>query len=125
VRTVSYTVTPRLVASSIVTEFAGVASFDGVDVPIGGQRWIHFGGNITNVPPHVESITSLNDGNRLLTFRGEPGTAYTVEASENFIDWTPLEVLVNDDGIVQFIDIAGNSSEKRFYRIVPDAETQP
>jgi hypothetical protein len=125
VRTVSYTVTPRLVASSIVTEFAGVASFDGVDVPIGGQRWIHFGGGITNVPPHVDSITSLNDGNRLLTFRGEPGTAYTVEASENFIDWTPLEVLVNDDGIVQFIDVAGNSSEKRFYRIVPDAETQP
>ena len=115
-RTLSYTITPAATNAPSVVEFAGVASFDGINGPITGQR--RTTRTTTLQPAQLQSVKTLDDGNRLLTFIGQAGIAYTLEASSNFGDWQPIEELLNNDGVLQYIDLATNNVI-RFYRAVP------
>jgi hypothetical protein len=117
--TVSYQVTPRTNATSSLATFAGVASFNGLNVPIIGQRTVRYSAATTGPAAKLQSITTTPTGDRLMTFLGEAGVEYNIEASSNFIDWTPLESLLNNDGVLQYIDVAGEQLEQRYYRVVP------
>ncbi len=119
VRTITYQVIPRTNLTTRTAYFYGVASFNGINVPITGQRSTRYTPATVTEPPRLQSISVLSTGERLMTFQGAPGVCYTIETSPNFLDWTPLEELLNNDGALQYIDTAGENSEQRFYRVKP------
>jgi hypothetical protein len=118
-RVLSYVATPNSTNAPATATFAGVVSFDGINAPITGQRRAYR--NTSQVPARLESVKLLSDGNRLLTFSGEPGTCYTLEGSGDLAEWQPIEVLLNNDGVLQYIDLQTNGTQ-RFYRALPATE---
>jgi hypothetical protein len=102
--------------SPAVAEFHGVASSNGVNQPVTGQRVVRRATTIS--PARLDTIKTLADGNRLLTFLGNPGVSYSLEGSSDLIEWTPLAELLNNDGALQFIDLDTNTVNK-FYRATP------
>ena len=115
-RLLSYDVIPTSANAPASAYFSGVASFDGINVPITGQRQTRR--TTTSQPAKLESVKILSDGNRLLTFTGEAGVGYVLEATTNFVDWVNIEALLNNDGVLQYIDLSTNE-DQRFYRAVP------
>lgn len=116
--TLSYQVILSGSNAPAVAEFAGVASFDGINVPITGGRKTRRATSVI-APARLNSIEPLADGQKLVTFQGEPGVAYTVEATTNLTEWNALETLLNNDGTLQYIDLSTNAVLK-FYRAVPN-----
>ncbi|MFN7138952.1 MAG: Ig-like domain-containing protein [Limisphaerales bacterium] len=117
-RTVSYQLIGTTNAPTIA-RFAGIVSCNGINHPVTGRRGIRRGGVVTLA--HHESIKTLSDGNRLMSFSGEPGVAYILEGSADLVDWKPIAELLNSDGKLQYIDSAPNDAIK-FYRAVPVLE---
>ena len=118
-RTITYQVTPQTNFTTKTAYFYGVASFNGINVPITGERSTRYTSATLAEPPRLKSVDVISTGERLMTFQGAPGVCYTIEISPNFIDWTPLEQLLNNDGALQYIDTADSNSEQRFYRVKP------
>jgi uncharacterized delta-60 repeat protein len=107
-RTLSYRVAPPASASGLAA-FLGVASFDGTSAAIGGTRQLRAGCRLTAM--------SLPRGDRFaLTVGGELGRRYVIEASTDLITWTPLVVVTNTLGRVEFSDSAWRIHKQRFYR---------
>jgi hypothetical protein len=107
-RAVSYQVTPPASASGIAV-FTGAASFDGASVAIGGARQLRAGSRLTAMSqPRGDSFS--------LTVTGELGRKYVIEASTDLITWTPLLVVTNTLGRVEFSDSAWRVHSQRFYR---------
>jgi hypothetical protein len=52
-----------------------------------------------------------------LCVQGETGRTYTVEASADLADWTPIASLVNADGTLRVTDPALTGAPQRFYRL--------
>jgi len=115
-RVLTYQVIPPTNITGLAT-FSGTASFDGRNVPVTRQRYTRFGGG--TLPPLPQSVTRLANGDRLLTFIGTPGVAYRIEVSTDLLNWTPLEQLLNNDGILHYTDTASTDFVNRFYRVVP------
>ncbi|MEO6035565.1 MAG: Ig-like domain-containing protein [Verrucomicrobiota bacterium] len=118
-RVITYQVLPRTTSAVGEAHFSGVASFNGINLPITGQRTVRSAPAPTTSPAKLQSITGLPGGDRLMTFEGEVGGSYRIEATTNFFDWMPLEELLNNDGALQYIDGASEGLEQRFYRVVP------
>lgn len=49
---------------------------------------------------------------------GEFGAAYNILSSTNLLDWSPVGVVTNTLGTVQFTDPGATNSPARFYRSV-------
>ncbi len=101
--------------SPSVAKFAGVLSCNGINQPITGRR--ETTRNTSLGAARLEPIRPMADGNRLLTFPGEPGVSYILEGTTDFNDWTPIAELLNSDGALQFIDPSTDELNK-FYRAV-------
>jgi hypothetical protein len=50
------------------------------------------------------------------TARGRVGVVFTVEASSNLIDWTPLFSRTYTSGAIEFSDSGSTMETNRFYR---------
>ncbi len=115
-RTLTYQVTPKTTSTTGTVTFAGVASFDGYNVPIYGQRVIGLGASTQIDPPPSSPLTP---GDRVVNLTGQAGVTYTIEASPDLIDWVPVGTLLNNDGVLNYHDPDGTNYGFRFYRIVP------
>jgi hypothetical protein len=116
-RSLSYQVTPRTNLLKTAT-FSGVASFDGLNVPITGKRSATFSAG--SLPPAtLQSIMTSTNGDRIISFLGQPGVVYRLEGSANLSDWTPMDSLLNNDGVLYYTDPSTTNSEARFYRAIP------
>jgi hypothetical protein len=69
------------------------------------------------VLPSIRSPERLPSGRFVFTFYGEPNRAYTVEASEDLVNWKFLRTLQSPDGISDFTDVEATTKLRRFYRI--------
>lgn len=119
-RIISYQVVPRPNwAAAAIARFSGVASFNGINVPITGQRTTRYSAGTNSPLPVLSAMRLLSDGDRLITFRGEPGVFYVIEASTDLIEWKPLDELLNNDGVLQYIDASSENFDRRMYRAVP------
>jgi hypothetical protein len=49
---------------------------------------------------------------------GAVGTTYSVEASNDLRTWTPVTTLVNQDGVLDFVDPSAANAKQHFYRII-------
>jgi hypothetical protein len=70
----------------------------------------------TSIPPRLESIGHLANGQFLLRLHGEPGASYAVEATANFGAWTSLKTNGAPDGVFEFLDTSASAFATRFYR---------
>lgn len=116
-RVLSYQVTPPTNRVSVVY-FSGVVSVDGVNVPVAGTRQTRMASGVPGAA-QLQSIVALPGGGQLITFVGSPGVAYQLEASLDFQNWTPMDQLLNNDGVLQYTDLARTNFVNRFYRAVP------
>lgn len=114
-RTLSYQLV-ALTNSPSIARFNGVVSCNGINQPVTGQRETRRATHLTAAK--LDGVKTLSDGNRLLTFSGEPGIDYVLEASSDLLDWQPIAELLNSDGNLQFIDPSTNEVIK-FYRALP------
>jgi len=68
-------------------------------------------------PPEFDSISHLSDGRAQIVILGDPNRAYSVEASVDFKDWTPLGPVSTDaTGVGRLTDPDAPTYKKRFYR---------
>ncbi len=116
-RTLTYQVTPNTNLLK-AAYFSGVASFDGINVPITGKRSTFLSTGIIS-PATLQSIITSPNGDRIITFRGEAGVVYQLEASENLTTWEPLQQMLNNDGVLYYTDPATTNFVNRFYRAIP------
>ncbi len=68
----------------------------------------------------VRFLPSLNkwSGSGLsLSFTGQVGAAYELQASSNFVDWMSLAPLLNETGRVTFIHGGAVNTPEMFYRV--------
>jgi hypothetical protein len=115
-RVLSYSVTPPKTASGIVI-FTGLASFDGTDVPITGKRQAALEPGTSTA-----TLTSLQrsvEGSAQLTFAGEAGRTYRIEATTDLVNWTSLGTVTGTGDTWQFTDTSAANLGLRFYRAVP------
>jgi hypothetical protein len=84
-------------------------------------------GAITSQPAVVQIIgprllvPQLSAGALQLRFAAEPGSVYSIDASEDLILWTPLQTMTNLTGTIEFMDQEASWRTNRFYklRLVP------
>lgn len=69
-------------------------------------------------PFSLSMTTNTFGGLRVLRLTGQAGFNYTVQASSNLLNWDPIALLVNTNGIVDFVDYGSTNYSKRFYRAV-------
>jgi hypothetical protein len=60
----------------------------------------------------------LTNGTPLVQLTAATNFTYLVQSSTNLVDWTPMALLVNTNGTMQFIDSAITNPPARFYRAV-------
>jgi hypothetical protein len=113
-REVSYEAVPPAGAMSVVS-FTGTASFDGLNVDIGGQRQA-LPSSLT-LPIRL-TLRTAADGSLSLFFGGQAGGVYRIESSEDLKLWSPFETVTNGTGAVDFSPGAQVKPLKRFYRVV-------
>jgi hypothetical protein len=66
----------------------------------------------------IESIARQEGGSALLQFAGAPGVAYTVEASQDLVNWIPLGGgAFGTNTTASYLDGQGRTNVWRFYRI--------
>jgi hypothetical protein len=62
----------------------------------------------------------VRTGNEVqLCVDGQDGQIYTVEASSDMANWTPLASVARD-GALRFTDTEASSASQRFYRVIPE-----
>jgi hypothetical protein len=65
----------------------------------------------------------LPDGMLHLCFLVEPGRRYRLEATRDFHVWETLCDYASDDGLWHYVDANMETDSRRFYRLIPEAET--
>jgi hypothetical protein len=70
----------------------------------------------TSTAPTLEVISRLENGQFLLRLYGEPQVRYSIDATSNFIDWTPVRTNSSPDGVFEFLDTSAANFDYRFYR---------
>ncbi|MBI2924123.1 MAG: SUMF1/EgtB/PvdO family nonheme iron enzyme [Verrucomicrobia bacterium] len=70
---------------------------------------------LTN-PIALSATNSVGNATPVFTLTADAGFNYLIQASTNLIDWTPFAVLLNTNGVVQFVDPAITNLSRRFYR---------
>lgn len=66
--------------------------------------------------PRFESISRTPPGPAQLSFTGDAGSSYLLEASTNLILWRPISVLAISNGPFPFLDLQSTNLPSRFYR---------
>jgi pimeloyl-ACP methyl ester carboxylesterase len=66
--------------------------------------------------PVTLGISAGANGLPVLQLNGASNFNYYIECSTNLVDWTPCAVLVNSNGVAQFIDSGTTNFNQRFYR---------
>ena len=77
--------------------------------------------------PGVARLQWTAKGRMELFFNGNPGSGYSVQASQDLKTWGSLsEVQAGLDGLIRFTDPASSELRMRFYRVVPvEAGNEP
>ena len=130
-RTLTYDVTPAAASSNATSaaSFAGVASFNGIDTPVAGQRYARYAAaagirTLDALAPVAMGLQEVAAAPpppaSLFTFPGDAGSLYTIEATQDLNgEWSPLDTLLNNDGTLMYIDPEFGSLVMRFYRATP------
>ncbi|MBI4664679.1 MAG: PQQ-binding-like beta-propeller repeat protein [Verrucomicrobia bacterium] len=108
-RQLSFQVSPPATSDERVT-FAGLASFDGVNLPISGQR-------TTRASSSLSKLKRLADGSIEVTLRGRLGASFEIQVSTNLLEWSRLQAGTNSKGVIVLRDTAPVPGQ-RFYRAV-------
>jgi hypothetical protein len=107
-RALSYQAMPPILARGNA-DFAGLASFDGLNVAIAGaarmREVCRLSGCVQIAPGHFQ-----------LTVTGRAGARIVLQTSGDLAAWTPLVTLTNTSGRLEFSDPAGLNFSRRFYR---------
>jgi hypothetical protein len=69
-------------------------------------------------PFSLAVTTNMSGGLRVFRLTGQSGFNYMLQASTNLSDWDTIAVLVNTNGIVNFVDYGSTNYSQRFYRAV-------
>lgn len=74
-----------------------------------------------STPPtlSVASGQSLAQGRFSLRVQGQPGQKFTIQASDDLRQWSPLNTVTLSGSQADFIDAQAGSFPKRFYRAIP------
>jgi hypothetical protein len=65
-------------------------------------------------------VQRTSAGTMDLLFNGDPGSAYSLQTSQDLKTWENLaEVQAGPDGAIQFTDAAASELSQRFYRVIP------
>ena len=66
----------------------------------------------------IQSITIADDSSISIVWSSVPGKTYTIEASENLVDWTSIDTVSASDGTTTaYSDLDSNQKIQQFYRI--------
>ena len=66
----------------------------------------------------IQSITIAEDSSISIVWSSVPGKTYTIEASENLVDWTSIDTVSASDGTTTaYSDLDSNQKIQQFYRI--------
>jgi uncharacterized repeat protein (TIGR03803 family) len=89
----------------------------------GGVRGIGFGGTVfrvttSPVSPFATTIHRSAQNSFNISFKGIVGAPYRVDTSTNLTDWWTLGTVLNNTGLVQFLDESATNAPQRFYRAV-------
>ena len=109
-RTLTYELTP----SGALAPFAGVASFDGTDLPIRCVSQPEIVPAITEA--EFAPATRLPTGEIVLPLATRDGTVTVIEVSDDFRVWTPI--WTNTPGSMLFRELPLNVRAGRFYRSI-------
>ena len=71
---------------------------------------------LPSIPPTLEAIQHLADGEFLLKLHGELGLKYAIDASSDLVHWTEIKTLHTTDGVADFLDNTATNLNLRFYR---------
>jgi hypothetical protein len=74
---------------------------------------------LTVTPIVLNSVTYSAEGQVAFSINALPGRAYTIEASTNLTDWSPVAVVTNSTGALPFADAEAGRFGRRFYRVWP------
>ena len=70
-------------------------------------------------PVRFEPAFSVWDGSGFtLSFTGQVGMTFELQASSNFVDWTSVAPLLNETGKVTFIHADAANHPALFYRVL-------
>jgi hypothetical protein len=69
----------------------------------------------TSAPSRIANVTRSQQGTSLL-ITGPVGVTYIIEASSDFLSWTPIGQVLNNSGAVNFVDDENSPGAQRFYR---------
>ena len=98
--------------------FAGVASFDGVDVPFSGRRMALRGAFL---PENVNVGSNVRTDGFRVVVQGEAGKRYDIEATETPGvpgSWVAVATNLDGAGVVDFTDLLAAGRAARFYRVI-------
>ena len=102
------------------TGYTGTAAFAYTATQSGGET---AGSNVTvrvlasDAAP-VVSAPGFMGGAWNMTVSGPPGFDYTIQASTNLADWTPLDTRVSPALPISWSDPASADFPRRFYRVL-------
>ncbi len=66
----------------------------------------------------LPSLNKWSGGGFSLSFTGQVGVAYELQASSNFLDWTSVAPLLNETGRVTFQHTDAVTQPNLFYRVL-------
>jgi len=69
-------------------------------------------------PGWFETVSRLPDGTMQFALRGTTNTSYTLQASTNLVNWSPLVSFAMTNGAVPWVDFTATNYPARFYRLV-------
>lgn len=120
-RELSYVLVPTYPTARV--NLTGTGSYDGCDVPIGGDRQLSFGPYAPVewifAAPQPQDFAVPEEGNFNLSFYlgAEATNQYTLEMSTNLVDWQAIGVITTDvSGVYLLLEPMTNSMERRYFR---------
>jgi hypothetical protein len=70
-------------------------------------------------PIQFSNEVQLNNGTARISFSGTAGASYSIEASTNLLNWSPVVRNLSGTGSTfSFDDVSGTNSSRRFYRVL-------
>lgn len=94
--------------------FSGLASFDGSELEIPGQPETK--PQIASEVANIHSIRRLLNGGVELTWEGQAGETYSIEATGDLKEWIQLGKTTSAEATFHFTDREGTKMGQRFYR---------